>query len=348
MLRTGRTRQAAEQSLQRALKTRGLPPGAGMITPETRIPELAELWFSQLVDLSPSTMQQYRNRLRQQILPAFSNVRVRELTVGLVDRHLTAVRRNHGPSTARQTRNVLSGMCGLAARHDALRSNPCRDVARIPSRPKNQPRSLEADEIRSLLAGLRESDYAIRYDLPELVSFLAATGARIGEVCALAWEDVDFEAATVHLHGTVLRLPGEGLIVSRPKSPSSDRIIEIPSWCVRMLRDRRKRTLAGSQEMQSSVHAVFAAPRGKDLRDPANTRMALRTAFRQLGVLEVTSHTFRKSVATLMDQAGRSARDAADQLGHAHPSLTLDIYMGRKKRRTGAAEVLEQLDLSGS
>lgn len=346
MLRTGRTRQAAEQSLQRALQTRGLPATSAMITPETKLRALAEIWYDQLDDLSPSTMQAYKDRLRLQILPAFGNVRVRELTVGLVDRHLTAVRRSHGPSTARQTRNVLSGMCGLAARHDALRSNPCRDVARIPSRPTHQPRSLEADEIRALLAGLRENDWANRYDLPELVSFLAATGARIGEACALAWEDVDFDAATVHLHGTVLRLPGEGLIVSRPKSRSSDRIIEIPSWCVRLLRERRKRTLADLREIQSSAHAVFPAPRGKGLRDPSNTRMAMRTAFRQLGVLEVTSHTFRKSVATLMDQAGRSARDAADQLGHAHPSLTLDIYMGRKKRTTGAAEVLEQLDVA--
>lgn len=347
VLRTGPTRQAAEQSLQRALQTRGLPAGAGLITPETKIEALAKLWYEQLDDLSPSTMEAYKTRLRRNVLPAFGNVRIREVSVGLVDRHLMAVRRNHGPSAARQTRNVLSGMFRLAARHDAMRSNPCRDVARIPSRPLHQPRSLEADEIRSLLAGLRQSEWANAYDLPDLVSFLAATGARIGEACAIAWEDVDFEAATVHLHGTVLRLPGEGLIISRPKSPSSNRIIEIPSWCVRMLRERRKRALGDLRELQSSIHAVFPAPRGKDLRDPSNTRMAMRTAFRQLGVLEVTSHTFRKSVATLMDQAGKSARDAADQLGHAHPSLTLDVYMGRKKRSTGAAAVLEQLD-SGS
>jgi hypothetical protein len=44
-----------------------------------------------------------------------------------------------------------------------------------------------------------------------------------------------------------------------------------------------------------------------------------------------------------MDEAGLSARSAADQLGHAKPSLTADIYMGRKKRATGAAEVLEGL-----
>jgi hypothetical protein len=44
-----------------------------------------------------------------------------------------------------------------------------------------------------------------------------------------------------------------------------------------------------------------------------------------------------------MDEADLSARSAGDQLGHTKPSLTADIYMGRKKRATGVAEVLEGL-----
>jgi integrase len=54
----------------------------------------------------------------------------------------------------------------------------------------------------------------------------------------------------------------------------------------------------------------------------------------------VTSHYFRKTVATLMDEVGLSARSATDHLGHAKPS-TADIYMGRKKGVIGPAEVLE-------
>jgi integrase len=46
-----------------------------------------------------------------------------------------------------------------------------------------------------------------------------------------------------------------------------------------------------------------------------------------------------------MDEAGLSARSAADQLGHAKPSLTQDVYFSRKARSTGAAQVLEQLAL---
>jgi integrase len=42
-----------------------------------------------------------------------------------------------------------------------------------------------------------------------------------------------------------------------------------------------------------------------------------------------------------MDQSGLSARAAADQLGHSHPSLTQDVYYGRRIANTGAADVLE-------
>lgn len=58
----------------------------------------------------------------------------------------------------------------------------------------------------------------------------------------------------------------------------------------------------------------------------------------------MTSHTFRRTVGTLMDQAGLSARAAADQLGHAKVSMTQDRYFGRKIRATGAAAVLEAVE----
>jgi integrase len=43
----------------------------------------------------------------------------------------------------------------------------------------------------------------------------------------------------------------------------------------------------------------------------------------------ITSHSFRKTVATMLDDAGLSPRVVADQLGHARPSMTQDVYMGR-------------------
>ena len=56
----------------------------------------------------------------------------------------------------------------------------------------------------------------------------------------------------------------------------------------------------------------------------------------------MTSHVLRKTVATLMDQAGLSARAAADQLGHAKPSMTSDKYFDCRGRSdtTGVLEAL--------
>lgn len=336
--RRGHTRSAAEQNLQVAFRDRGARGGTAAVRSDGKVSDLAALWYAQLEGLSPSTMQAYADRLRLQVLPAFGNVRVRELTPGLIDRHLAAVRARHGASAARQTRNVLSGMCSLAVRNDALRSNPCRETRRISGAPRARPRALAVDEVSKLLDGLEGLPEAVRQDLPDLVAFLAATGARIGEACAVGWADVDFGENTVHLHGTVVRLRGAGLVIGSPKSTSSDRIIEPPMWCMRMLHARRLR-----QGGTSSSGIVFPAPRSGELRDPSNTRRELRKSFGVLGFDGVTSHTFRKTVATLMDEAGRTARETADQLGHSHPSITLDVYMGRKKRATGASSVLEQI-----
>ena len=57
-----------------------------------------------------------------------------------------------------------------------------------------------------------------------------------------------------------------------------------------------------------------------------------RTGENQVSVINpwVTSHTFRKTVASRLDDAGFSIRHIADQLGHSRPSTTLDHYLGRR------------------
>jgi hypothetical protein len=71
----------------------------------------------------------------KQIVPALGDLRVRELSVGTVDRFLKSVTKRSGAATAKMTRSVLSGMCGLAARHDALDRNPVRD-AKVITQPR--------------------------------------------------------------------------------------------------------------------------------------------------------------------------------------------------------------------
>jgi hypothetical protein len=71
--------------------------------------------YAGLNDLSPRTMEAYRDRLGKQILPGLGQLRIRELSTGVRDRHLRLIGDNHGVATARMCRSVLSGMCHFAA-----------------------------------------------------------------------------------------------------------------------------------------------------------------------------------------------------------------------------------------
>ena len=57
----------------------------------------------------------------------------------------------------------------------------------------------------------------------------------------------------------------------------------------------------------------------------------------------VVPHVYRKTVATMLDQGGLSARMIADQLGHSRISMTQDVYMGRRVVDGSVASALEGL-----
>ena len=76
-------------------------------------------------------------------------------------------------------------------------------------------------------------------------------------------------------------------------------------------------------------------------RDPANVRRDIRHARGEEALAWITSHNFRKTTGTILDEASLSARQVADQLGHSRPSMTQDVYMGRGARGWQAADALE-------
>nr|WP_269844857.1 tyrosine-type recombinase/integrase [Salinibacterium hongtaonis] len=61
-----------------------------------------------------------------------------------------------------------------------------------------------------------------------------------------------------------------------------------------------------------------------------------------LGYPELSTHSFRKTVATILDNEGLSATEIADYLGHENPSMTQDVYMNTIKGSKRASEVMEQ------
>jgi integrase len=90
---------------------------------------------------------------------------------------------------------------------------------------------------------------------------------------------------------------------------------------------------------QQSV--IFPSTAGT-LRDPNNFGKQWRKVRDELGVPEVSSHSFRKTIATLIDDEGLSARVGADQLGHSNVSMTQDRYMKRGTTHPQVAALMDR------
>ncbi|MCF6743144.1 site-specific integrase [Blastococcus sp. KM273128] len=375
--KVGPSRAAAERALKAELTGRQAPGGVGAITAGTRMATLAEAWIEADHGWSTGTQRTYRSVVNKQVKPAFGQLCIREVTSGVVSRALAAIAKSSGPGAAKTARACLSGMFALAIQDGAIAVNPVRDSTAKISTGKRAPRALTAAETGRLVELFRTSDRGTELDLPDLVDWMLATGCRIGEALGLRYGTngdgkpiLDLDAGTWEVNATVVRLPGAGLTIQpRPKTTAGWRIVALPDFAVRMLEDRRE-----SARRQTDAQVVFPPPLTGILRDPSNVSGDLRQLLdsfecetcggtgyqidedgsfkagaggRRIRCEEgpwswVTSHTFRKTVATRLDEAGLSPRQVADQLGHANPSMTLDVYFGRQVVSAEAAKVLDR------
>jgi integrase len=335
----GKTASAAQQNLRQKLKERSATSRKGELTSLHRFSIAAEMWFARIYTAaaegrrSPGTVRTYRSHLDNHVLPALGDLRLGEITTPRLDRVISTIKAEVGGSSAKTCRSIISGVLGLAVRYGAVTANPVREVERL-ELGRKEARALTAGERREWFARLRADPVAVRKDLPDLTAFMLATGVRIGEALAVLWSQVDFDAATVEVTHTVIRVKGEGLLRKQAKTRAGERLLPLPDWALSMLRTR----------FMSGVRLdepLFPNTLG-GLRDPSGVHRDMREARGSDGLAWITTHNLRKTTATILDEAGLSARQVADQLGHARVSITQDVYLGRRLASRRAAEALER------
>lgn len=346
--RQGTSRQAALSRLQAALKDR--PGAVGVtLTEESKLAEAAEEWFAELDRMvvdgmrAPNTARLYRLSWGKHVEPALGNRRLRECKTPALSGLLVALREHGlGPDAVRTVRAVLSGVLGYARRHGAINDDPMRGVARISKGSQKVPRALTEAERKKWIDKMTADEVSVSHDLPALTRLLLATGCRIGEALAVAFEEFDRSSGTVRIEWTIARVKGRGLVRVPTKTAAGKRTLRLPGWAVTMLANRGD-VLGWSGPVFPAIVSRRGGYRrvGGGWRDPSNVSRQWRAGAARAGFGWVTSHVFRKTVATILDEAGLTAREIADQLGHARVAITQDVYMGRKASNTGAAVTLE-------
>lgn len=149
-----------------------------------------------------------------------------------------------------------------------------------------------------------------------------SSGIRIGELCALRWEDLDLAEGILRINKTCSRicLPGKAstrVQIGPPKTSSSFREIPLSEDLIHLA------TRLGAGAAPSS-YILSGSPRPIEPRSYRNYYKALLSG---LSIQQVKFHALRHSFATRCIEAGCDYKTVSEILGHANINTTMNLYV---------------------
>ncbi|MFC0622849.1 tyrosine-type recombinase/integrase [Kribbella deserti] len=334
--RFGQTKRAAIEAVEQAIEEH-LRGGENAITASMTVVAAGRYWIEQISrtdsKLSENTVRDYKGGFRRYVEAEGSTIRGLTLRQANDPQRLLAflqkVADNHGTGAAHLAKSVVSGIIRMAVEAGPLTSNAMLQVRKVKSQtPKVVAAKDQRDHQRAFTAEERDivlayaDEYARRPGLDprtvrkweavaDLLAFMAGTGVRIDEARSIRWDQLYIQDSQADIHGT--------------KTLGSRRMVPLPDWLAARMQARAERL--GTEGL------VFAAPSFTKDHDrkwsASNSNKAVRVILNGAGMSWAISHTFRRTVATRLDKAGVALSDIADQLGHADPSMTAKVYLGR-------------------
>jgi integrase len=297
--------------------------------------DLAQDWLQHLQDRtthrdpkqrrSVRTVDLYRQRVEQHVVPALGHLAAGEVNLGDVRRLIDVVSaKGLAPGTVTSVVNILSGLFRYGIRVGVAERNPVRDLDRD-DRPSvkrvTEPRYLTSEEVTSLLGRMTDT-------FRPIAACCALAGLRVSEALGLTWADVDFEAKTITVTGQL----GTGGNRVHTKTTSSGAPVPLLPALERELRAHRSRQAERDLRFTHRDALVFSTSRGRP-QSRRNTLRAVQHAGDEAGLNgngreTVGLHDLRHSFVAIALANGVTLPEAAMLARHANPRVTLAVYAG--------------------
>ena len=279
--------------------------------------EWALRWLAGKVpQLKPSSYAVYYTAMHVHILPALGDKRLRLLEEADAETFVGILReKGLSAGTIRGIVQVLRASLQKAVKARMLPFNPCEDVA-LPRRDRKPIRSLTLAQQRKLeLTAMQHPN-----GLPVILALY--TGMRVGEICALKWENVDLKAGYIHVMQTVQRIrqfdgreSRSKLLFGTPKSEKSRRSIPMGT---------NLRTYLMAQAFQAQGEYLVHV--NGNVTEPRTVEYRFGVLLKLAGLDRVSFHTLRHTFATRAIESGADITNLSSLLGHASVTLTLETY----------------------
>ena len=300
---------------------------------EYTVAEWLRLWFELYAkpNIRPSTAGYYRRALEEYTIPRIGHIKLNKLTSREIQKlykdlletgRLRKKQRRKHPglsgSTVRGVHIMLHGALDRAVKERLLIRNPA-DSCVVPKVQHQEMKTLQPEDLKAYLdAAERRNALAMFY--LELVS-----GIRKGELVALQWADLDVEQRTISVSKQATKDETGSLVVTRPKTENSVRLISIPQEAVELLvREHAKHPDNPWLFPSSRTGAMYLATLHQRILKDA-------------GLEHLRFHDLRHTFATLALQNGVDIKTVSAMLGHYDAGFTLRIYTHTTRQKQDEA-----------
>lgn len=279
-----------------------------------------------------SSYQTYVNIVKKHLFPTLGGMKLVSITPGIVHGFVTALEESGlAYSTVKGIYRLFSAAMRGAFEEGLIQKNPCRRV-KIQRVVQEEQRVLNRNE-QTLL----EKSALAANHLPTLLSLY--TGMRLGEVCALKWDDIDWENQNIVVRRTVQRIAQfkndsscakTALMIGTPKSLRSVRILPVPNFILTRLHEL----------MKEKTTDLYIFGFSNKPAEPRTIQRRLQVLTKTLCLRNVHFHTLRHSFATRLVELGVDIKTISTLLGHGSTQTTLEYYAHSLPQQQRAAITL--------
>lgn len=284
--------------------------------------DYSELWLESYIKpiRRPSTYERYGDVLKKHINPYLGDITIDEIKRKDI-RNLLLKHHGNGLSKASIAliRDVISGPMEYAIEDEIIEANPAKSILKRLNLEREKQLNIEPmtfEEVDLFLDTCQKL-------YPEYRTFFLCafrTGARLGELIALHWSDIDWNEQNIKIQRSFRRG-----VVNKPKNNKS-RVVDMSDQLMEALKrlqtTRKKEALKAGQG--DPVEIVFH--RDGTYLDQKYIRRVWTRILKKAGMRYKKPHITRHTFASLLLSNGESPVYVKEQLGHHSIKMTVDIY----------------------
>jgi integrase len=314
-----------------------------MVTTDLTLAQFLEQWLNSKNNIRDSTRDGYETMIRCHVLPDdIAGVKLRKLTpIAMQAFFNRLVESGCGTRTIRYTAMIIKQSLAAAVKWELLSRNPAFDME-LPADATPEKKIWDDETAARFLE-------AIQGDALELFFVVAmSTGMRRGEILGLTWDCVDFDRQTLTINKS---LTPKGALTA-PKTEKSIRQIKITEGLGDLLKAHQKeqREVLFAIGKRNEHSAVFLTSNGT-LYLPGNVLRHFKHICVKHNLPKIDVHSLRHLYVSWMIDSEVDIKTIANQVGHARPGTTLNIYthlFERQKEKAAKAAADKMSALRGT